>query len=219
MARRGGASFPGRRSLPVSRENSIVLSAPVGLQPCRRRRYQPAQFTPEGAGLRGSVCVGEGGLSYSSRSRGQNGNGGSGCGTTCFPLAPFRHQGAVFFWEGAWGHEAAKRVATILSQVFPTFPSVTALDMRAICPPEVHHDVGKREMKSFPDTTTFVVRVNKGAVSFPNADNGHHRAFFAPRTEGSVSGEDFFPRQARLHLSPARLICASPKRAPANVFL
>lgn len=70
------------------------------------------------------------------------GTGGSGCGTTCFPLAPaaFRHQGA------------AKRVATILSQVFPTFPSVTALDMRAIFPPEVHHDVGKREMKSFPDT-------------------------------------------------------------------
>lgn len=71
--------------------------------------------------------------------------------------------GCVFFGEGAGGHEAAKRVATILSQVFPTFPSVTALDMRAIFPPEVHHDVGKREMKSFPDTTTFVVRVNKGA--------------------------------------------------------
>lgn len=50
----------------------------------------------------------------------------------------------------------------ILSQVFPTFPSVTALDMRAIFPPEVHHNVVKREMKSFPDTTTFVVRVNKG---------------------------------------------------------
>lgn len=162
--RGGGPSFPGRRSLPVSRENSIVLSAPVGLQPRRRRRYQPAQFTPEGAGLRGSVCVGEGGLSYSSCSRGQNGHGGSGCGTTCFPLAPaaFRHQGAVFF---GGGHEAAKRVATTLSQVFPTFPSVTALDMRAIFPPEVHHDVGKREMKSFPDTTTFVVQVNKGAVN------------------------------------------------------
>lgn len=72
-------------------------------------------------------------------------------------------RGLGFFWEGAGGHEAAKRVATILSQVFPTFPSVTALDMRAIFPTEVHHDVGKREMKSFPDPTTFVVRVNKGA--------------------------------------------------------
>lgn len=96
-----GAELPRKTFAPVSRENSIVLSAPVGLQPRRRRRYQPAQFTPEGAGLRGSVCVGEGGLSYSSRSRGQNENGGSGCGTTCFPLAPaaFRHQGAVSFGQ------------------------------------------------------------------------------------------------------------------------
>lgn len=67
------------------------------------------------------------------------------------------------FLGGGGGHEAAERVATILSQVFPTFLSITALDMRAIFPPEVHHDIGKREMKSFPDTTTFVVRVNKGA--------------------------------------------------------
>lgn len=170
------------------------------------------------------------------------GTGGSGCGTTCFPLAPaaFRHQGAT------------KRVAAILSQVFPTFPSVTALDMRAIFPPEVHHDVGQREMKSFPDTkrllsceltkggrldqavncTCFILcrfdvdltvfAQSVGSTEIPSLSQTpitDDNSFSLPRTEGSVSGEGFFPRQARLHLSPARLICASPRGAPANVFL
>lgn len=116
----GEPSPPRRHSLPVSRENSIVLSAPVGPQPRRKRRYQSAQFTPEGAegwwwGWRwrgvflihlvpgGKMRTGAtdacGTHSHCQRSvtRGRSWDGGGGGQSSCYdspagvPDLPFRH--------------------------------------------------------------------------------------------------------------------------------
>lgn len=58
--------FPLRLWLPVSRDNAIVLSAPVALQPLRRVRYQPRNSYQ-----RGGQGWGERGVGYSSHSRGK----------------------------------------------------------------------------------------------------------------------------------------------------
>lgn len=98
-----GGELPRRRPPPVSRVHSIVLSAPFGLQPHRRARYQPVHTAGVGRG--------GGGPSYSSHSRGHNENG---CRATCFPIAPplfkKKHQGALWGGGGAEGSQSRRRV-------------------------------------------------------------------------------------------------------------
>lgn len=127
--------LPRRRSLPVSRENSIVLSSPAGLQPRQRRRNQPAQLTPAGAGPRGGGRGGgraEGGLSYSSPSRGQNENGGERMRVHVPPT----RTGRVQTPGGARRGSQSGRCNSLAAN-----PDRPSLDVHANFAPEVHPDV------------------------------------------------------------------------------